>query len=360
MSGANKKPGGAVGAPAGRGGRFDARAARSSYNLRRQTKEALPSLAVRGDRFADLCEALGLPCNAALSDARRYRAGRRGSFCADLQTGRWFCHETSKGGAVVELLLHTGVARDFQEAVAWLRAGAFVAADPARDEARAQAFAEAQERDALAAEAKRRKALAIWSAALPITPDTLAGRYLLARAIAAPWPPSLRFAPRLWNSEARAYLPAMVAAVAPLGTPEDVRAIQRTWLAEPGRKAELATPKAALGAIGGCGVALGEIADAVVIAEGVESALSASAALGLPGVAALGCANLRRLALPDRVRRVVIAPDRDASGAGERAARELGRALIARGISAALAWPPQGFADWNDAAQAGAIDGGAA
>jgi putative DNA primase/helicase len=134
--------------------------------------------------------------------------------------------------------------------------------------------------------------------------------------------------------------------------------VQRTWLAEPGRKAALATPKAALGAIGGCGVVLGEIADAVVIAEGLESALSASVALGLPAVAALGCANLRRLAIPDRVRRVVIAPDRDASGAGERAARDLGQTLIKRGCSAALAWPPAPFADWNDAAQAGAINRG--
>jgi len=364
MSGASTKPGGAVGAPAGPDrGRLGFGETKSQtlrkHSAKRPSLEAFAPLEVRGKAFGDLCEALGYLRNAALSDARRHRAGRRGSFVADLQTGRWYDHEAGMGGAAVEIVLHAGAARDFKEAAAWLRAGAFVAPDPARDEARARAFSEAQERDALAAEAKRRKALAIWSEARPIAPGDLAARYLEARAIPAPWPPALRFAPRLWNSEARAYLPAIVAAVAPLDAPHDVCAIQRTWIAEPGRKAALAAPKAALGAIAGRGVVLGKIEDAVVIGEGVESALSASAALNLPAVAALGCANLRRLAIPDRVRRVLIGADRDESGAGERAARDLGRALIGRGVSAALAWPPKPFSDWNDAAQAGALDGGA-
>lgn len=331
--------------------------ARGDFSKKRGERKADAPLDVRGARFAELCEALNYSRNPALSDARNFRSGRRGSFAADLQAGRFFDHESGVGGAAVELVIYAGVARDFREAATWLRARGY--ADSTSDPQREQRRAEAQERDRLDAQAKRRKALAIWRAALPITPDTLAGRYLQARAIPAPWPPSLRFAPRLWNAEIRDELPALIAAVAPLATPGEVRAIQRTWLAEPGRKAGLATQKAALGAIAECGVILGEIGDAAVIAEGVESALSAGRALGLPAVAALGASNLRRLAIPARVRRVLIAPDRDASGVGERAARDLGRALIARGVSAALAWPPKGFADWNDAAQAAAIDGGA-
>ena len=314
---------------------------------------------VRGADFAQLCELLGFPRNPALSDVRRHRSGRRGSFSADLQTGRWFDHEGGIGGAAIELLIHAGAANDFHAAAAWLRAHRFVdgAIDPQARAERGRRHTEAEKQEALTAEAKRLKAQAIWCLAEPLTPDTLAGRYLLARAIPAPWPASLRFAPRLWNVEARAYLPALVAAVTPLDAPSDVRAISRTWLSEPGRKAALETPKAALGTIADYAVVLGEIADAVVIGEGIESALSAGRALGLPSVAALGCANMRRLAIPASVRRVLIAPDRDANGAGERAARDLGQALIKRGVSAALAWPLKPFADWNDAAQAAVPDG---
>ncbi len=314
-----------------------------------------------GDAFARLCEALGYSRNDRLFDSKEYRSGRRGSFAADLKTGRWFDHETDAGGAAIALVIHAGEARDFRAAAAWLRTHCYVDAvpDPQREAEREKCKAETAERDRLDLDAKQRKALAIWRAALLIPPSCLAARYLEARAIPAPWPPSLRFAASLWNTETCARLPALVAAVAPLAAPNEVRAVHRTWLAEPGRKAEFATQKAALGAIGGCGVILGEVGDAVLIAEGIETALLAGRALNLPAVAALGASNMRRLQIPASVRRVLIAPDRDASGAGERAARDLGRALIGRGVSVGLAWPPKGFADWNDAAQAGALDGGA-
>jgi putative DNA primase/helicase len=333
--------------------------ARDEYSGAGVARKDFAPLDVRGARFAELCEALGFPRNPALSDARRHRSGRRGSFVADLHTGQFFDHEAGVGGAAIELLIHAGAANDFRGAAAWLRAHRYIdGADPGRA-ARERRTVEVAAREALAAEAKRRKALAVWRAAQPITSDTLAARYLFARAIPAPWPPSLRFASRLWNAETRAELPALIAAVTPLDAPQNVRAIHRTWLVEPGCKAALATPKAALGAITECGVIHGEIVDTVLVAEGIETALSAGRALGLPSVAALGCANMRRLAIPASVRRVLIAPDRDASGAGELAARDLGQALIKRGVSAALAWPLKPFADWNAVAQAGVLDGGA-
>jgi hypothetical protein len=313
-----------------------------------------PPLRVRGQRFADLCEALGFERNAALSDNREYRSGRRGSFVADLPSGRWYDHQADIGGAAVELVIHTGVATDFPSAVDWLRAGHY--ADGALDLKRdVEREAQAAERAPLDAEAKALKARSIWCNSSPITPNNLGGRYLLARAIAPSWPMALRFSARVWNSEARRNLPALVAAVTPLGAPDDVRAVHRTWLSEPGRKADLSAPKKALGAIAGCGVILGDIADEIVIAEGIESALSAGHALELSALATLGASNMRRLIVPPHVRRVVIAADRDGSGEGESAARDLGAKLVARGVSVALAWPPKPFADWNAAACAGGL-----
>jgi hypothetical protein len=300
---------------------------------------------------------LGFERNATLSSDHEYRSGRRGSFVANLSTGRWYDHQADMGGAAAELVMHADVAADFQSAADWLRARHYAdaACDTQRDAERAKRDTQRAERAALDATAKALKARSIWRKALPVTSENLGGRYLLARSIAPPWPASLRFATRVWNSEARCDLPALVAAVTPLGASDDVRAIHRTWLSEPGRKADLSAPKKALGAIAGCGVILGDIADEIVIAEGIETALSAGHALDLSAVATLGSSNMRRLIVPPNVRRVVIAADRDSSGEGESAARDLGAKLVVRGLSVALAWPPKPFADWNAAACAGVL-----
>jgi phage/plasmid primase-like uncharacterized protein len=110
-----------------------------------------------------------------------------------------------------------------------------------------------------------------------------------------------------------------------------------------------------LGSVRGGGVVLGEFDDALCVAEGVETALSAGAMLGLPAVAALGASNMATLTVPAHVRRVVIAPDRDAAGEG--AAIDLGRRMYADGRNVELARPPEAFGDWNDWAQTLAAGG---
>jgi hypothetical protein len=190
----------------------------------------------------------------------------------------------------------------------------------------------------------------------PLSGHCPASAYLISRAIEPPYPDALRFAVT-WNSEARRRLPALVAAVTMVETPDAVRAVQRIYL-QNGRKADVPTPKKALGPIAGAGVVLGDVRDAMVIAEGVETALSASRLIGFPAVATLGAANMRGLVVPTRVRRVVIAADRDEKAVGERAARDLGERLAARGVDARIAFPPEGFKDFNDAAQARAAGGG--
>lgn len=95
--------------------------------------------------------------------------------------------------------------------------------------------------------------------------------------------------------------------------------------------------------------------DAVVVGEGIETTLSASDACGLPGLAAINSANLRSLVLPESVRRVVIAFDRDAKGIGELSAAALAQRLWADDLIVELLPPPVNFKDWNDAAQAGAL-----
>lgn len=158
--------------------------------------------------------------------------------------------------------------------------------------------------------------------------------------------------PRCWNTEIGGHLSALIAAVTPLDAPADIRAVHRTYLAEPGRKADLKTPKMALGSTRGMGVVLGHIGGEVCVAEGIESALSAGEHLGLPAVATLGASGMTELIMPGGVRRIVIAFDCDQSGAGERAARALALRLYAEGREVFLRPPPDSFCDWNDFAQA--------
>jgi putative DNA primase/helicase len=86
--------------------------------------------------------------------------------------------------------------------------------------------------------------------------------------------------------------------------------------------------KFVLGSPKGGGVLLGQISDAIIIAEGIESAASVQMATGKPAVATLGTPGMKALELPDSVRDVIIFGDHDMPGleaakmAAERFARE--------------------------------------
>ena len=108
-----------------------------------------------------------------------------------------------------------------------------------------------QAREAGAAK-REAEAFACWREAQPIG-GTLAERYLRGRAITAELPATLRFHPACWHPTAKR-LPALMAMVE--GAPRF--AVHRTYLAEPGRKAELEPAKAMLGAVVGGAVRLAE------------------------------------------------------------------------------------------------------
>ena len=108
----------------------------------------------------------------------------------------------------------------------------------------------------------------------------------------------------------------MVAAVSLDGEAMPV-AIHRTYLAEPGRKAAIEPNKAMLGPVKGGAVRLSDGAGPLVIAEGIETALSLLGALGghQPRVwAALSTSGIGGLQLPALPGDLVVAPDRDAAG----------------------------------------------
>lgn len=195
-------------------------------------------------------------------------------------------------------------------------------------------------------EAKKRaaQAKAIWSEALPID-GTLAETYLRGRGITCALPKSLRFHPQCWHGATAKRYPAMVAAV----QGNRLAAVHRTYLQADGSgKADIEPAKMMLGATAGAAVRLTEAQVALVVSEGVETALSLSSGLlSAPAAvwAALSASGMRGLSLPPQAGQLTIASDGDAAG------REAASALAAR--ADALGWrvtllpAPEGL-DWND------------
>jgi hypothetical protein len=190
-------------------------------------------------------------------------------------------------------------------------------------------------------------ALAIWRAAVS-DPEKLRP-YLGARGITIAAPPSLRFHPGLAYFDGHAagggiVLPAMVAGVQ--AADRRLVAVHRTYLRPDGTgKASVATPKKMLGPCAGCAVRLAPVAERLLVAEGIETALAAMQATGLPAWAALSTSGLRGLILPDSVRDVVVAADADQPGV--QAAEVAAWRWTAEGRTVRIAYPPDGldFAD---------------
>lgn len=190
-------------------------------------------------------------------------------------------------------------------------------------------------------------AAALWRQSVAID-GTLGARYLESRAIRGPFPPSLRFHPECRDGPFRRL--ALIAARTMLATPGEVASVQRTFLARDGSGKAGGDAKKTLGGCRGGGVVLGEIGAVLLIAEGIETALSAAAIFGLPAVATLGTAHTRALLLPECVQNVVIAADNDERGQGLDAANALAARLRKEGRFVRVESPPDAFKDFNDLA----------
>jgi len=192
-------------------------------------------------------------------------------------------------------------------------------------------------------EKRSRQARAVWADAKPIT-GTLATTYLRGRGITCPLPETLRFHPACWHPTAKR-LPALVALV----DGGEGFAVHRTYLAPDGtRKAGVDPPKAMLGAVAGGAVRLTYEPGPLVVAEGIETALSlASGLLRGPAIvwAALSTSGMAGLRLPPKPGRLTIASDGDRPG--REATHKLAERAHALGWSVSLLAAPENN-DWND------------
>jgi putative DNA primase/helicase len=219
------------------------------------------------------------------------------------------------------------------------------------------------------ADARQRNAK-MWNAAHPVDPDDPVGIYLRRRGLVIDrFPDAVRFHPRVGyyeNGNLIDYFPAMLGLVTNDGT---AVGIHRTYLTSDGRKAPVGQAKKLTmtsGSMSGACIQLGAAQQLdsslrqLGVAEGIETALAAMLASGIPTVAAISAGGMERYALPPLgvVDELTIFADNDTSGVGQAAAAALEKRAIARGLAVRKLIPTDAGTDWADGwAAAGAVHG---
>lgn len=181
---------------------------------------------------------------------------------------------------------------------------------------------------------------------------TIAEAYLRHRGVGDPQSPDLLFHDDLADFDSRRGWLGLVGIVRD-GAGNPTGGIHRTFLLDDG-SGKAPPGKKMLGPVAGGSVRLAPIpADGHLgVAEGIETALSAWAILGVPTWAALSAGNLRDWQWPVGTRRVTIFAD--AGEAGQQAAQALAERLKAAGIPSAIVSPLHGD-DFNDDLRKGAV-----
>ncbi len=291
--------------------------------------------------------------------------------------GKWKDFATNEYGDLIDLIMATE-GLDKGGAVQWAKRYLGIESarsDQSPEERRAwreQKDREAAERAAAdaATEAedraqKQASAIEIWRKCRKF-PDvvTQADKYLRARGILGPLPPTLRHHPRLWHGKSQRFLPALVAAVQGPDMLEDgkihapILGVHRHWLDPQRPDIRKATDKFSLGPIkGGC-VRLTKAASRLILCEGVETGLSLKQSQTAAVWCALSVGNMVNAWIPDEVTDLVIACDGDSVGRSSwYQARELAVQSHKRpGRIIRIKEPPTGM-DFNDIAQLQTIGG---
>lgn len=173
---------------------------------------------------------------------------------------------------------------------------------------------------------------------------TPAAAYLAGRGLNSD-SPELRYHPRVPYGSApfTQFRPALVAAVR---DDAGLAGIHRTFIGSgPPRLASIPGARRALGRLRRGAVRLGRPGRTLGLAEGIETALSASALFDVPCWATLGTERFGRVSLPAGVEQLLLFLDHDDGG---RRAEQLARQAFDRIVRIASHYPQRSGEDWND------------
>ena len=282
-------------------------------------------------RWKGILPSLGIPSKALTNrHGPCPMCGGKDRFRFDDKGGRgtWFCSKCGAGDGIE--LVKRFQNCEFKDAARLIEQ--HIGAAPVLGTGKRQAPTDGQ---------KRQEMIDLWKRSLPITPEDHAGRYLHARTGLSEFPSCLRYSPDERYAEPGSkpsWHPVMVAKVDPSDkavADGERAALHRTYLDQFGGKADVASPRKMMGSMPtGAAVRLMPHEDVLGIAEGIETALSASILFNVPCWAALTADLLQEWAPPANVSTVFVFGDNDASSTGQAAAYALAQRLKAKGIAA--------------------------
>ena len=197
----------------------------------------------------------------------------------------------------------------------------------------------------------------LWTQARPLDGQDLASRYLRARGIEIlPAASAVRLIgdlPYWQDAKTKLLLPVMLAKFA---APDGRSAtLHRTYLSEPGKKADVEKPRQLMpGRVpAGGAVRLAAQAETMGIAEGIETALAAAQIFGVRVWAALTAGALVKWQPPKGAKYFLIFGDNDENLTGQHSAYALGYRLKNEGFHVEVRIPEEPGTDWNDAVAIG-------
>lgn len=189
-------------------------------------------------------------------------------------------------------------------------------------------------------------ALSLWNES-KLAKDTPVSIYLNSRGYKGKVPETIRYHQKLRHNPSNSFFPAMVAAVT--RWPENkVVSIHRTYLDnDKTGKAPITPNKMMLGKVLGGAVRFSAPGTKLVLAEGIETALSVFLATSYSTWATLSTSGMKGIILPpiNVTPEIIIAADRDVSG--KKAAYALAEQEVSKGRIVRIAFPPYKN-DFND------------
>lgn len=198
----------------------------------------------------------------------------------------------------------------------------------------------------------------VWAASHALGEKDSAYAYLRSRGLTKCFPAALRASNRLRYAQLsedgrswdHSFYEGLVAEI--VNSEGDRVSLHRTYL-DKGRKAPVKAVKKVLGkGLSGCAVRLAETDESGVLglAEGIETALSASELFGVPVWSVVAAFNFRNFVPPKSVRRIIIFGDSDKNFIGQREAYAGAAEIKQRhpDIEVEVRLPEQSGSDWND------------
>lgn len=249
--------------------------------------------------------------------------------------GTYFCSHCGAGGGVSLVMAFKGwdfrtAAREIEQAAGAIPAGAMPK----------------QKGEAEKVEKLRR----VWAEAKPLQAGDEAMRYLAGRGLSVETIPNcLRLHPAMPyfedDKEVGKY-PAILARV--VGPDGAGLALHRTYL-QGGKKAPVTSPRKLMAGkpVAGGAIRLAPAGEWLGVAEGIETALAASALFGCPVWSVVSANGIEAFEPPAGVKTLTIFSDNDSNFTGQAAAYAAARRLSQRGIACEVAIPPF-VGDWLD------------